>query len=699
MLRLLKVWFIDNVHDILIFVHRTFQMIMGPVGVIALGTIAVLIVTVAFQMSRVPDLKTLNQYHGADSIQIYDSKDKLICNVPLGGTSIAVPLSQIPRGVQMAVLAAEDHRFYQHPGLDLSGISRAMLANLQARRMQQGGSTITQQLVKNLFYGDEQRTIDRKVAEMLVALSVEQHYSKDEILAMYLNEIYFGNGAHGIEQAALKYFGKDVWDLSLAEGAFLAGLIRAPSFYGDPEHRQEAFVRQWQVLDVMVEYGYISQRECSWAKSKMLVFKSINSRVVIHPFNRYPYYVSFVLDFLRQHFTEAEMRREGLHVYTNLDRVAQEAAEQTLAREIVRAPRGVSNEALISMGAKDGAIRAIVGGAHDYWSNQWNSATNPHTVGSLFKPFVYLTGFLENQINPNSRIDDAPIKIPVEDGKIYSPVNFDHRYMGKITVRSALANSRNVCAVRVAQMVGISNVVNTARLAGVTTPLPQNYSLALGSAAISPLELIGAYGTFARGGLYIKPWAIRRIDNRSGHTIASFGPQVRRVFPDEPVFYLVDLLQEVVEHGTGTQAKLAGRPVAGKTGTADKARDIWFVGFTPDMVTAVWGGNDHNLPIAGHNVTGGSVMAQVWRDYNRAYYAKTPTPAGYLMAIKYQGAGTEVSAPAPERRRARSSTFRIAHVRQPRRPMRVIQTNPPETDYYQGAIRRNNNITDYVWAR
>jgi 1A family penicillin-binding protein len=700
MLRLLKVWFIDNVHDILIFAHRSFQLIMGPVGVIAIGAVAVLIVTVAFQMSRVPDLKTLNQYHGADSIQIYDSKDKLICNVSLGGSSIAVPLSQIPRGVQLAVLAAEDHRFYQHPGLDLSGITRAMLANFWARRMQQGGSTITQQLVKNLFYGDEQRTIDRKVAEMLVALSVEQHYSKDEILAMYLNEIYFGNGAHGIEQAALKYFGKDVWDLSLAEGAFLAGLIRAPSFYGDPEHRQETFVRQWQVLDAMVEYGYISQRECSFAKSRMLVFKSMNSRVVVHPFNRYPYYVSFVLDFLRQHFTEAEMRREGLHVYTNLDRVAQEAAEQTLAREIVRAPRGVSNEALISMGAKDAAIRAIVGGAHDYWSNQWNSATNPHTVGSLFKPFVYLTGFLTNQINPNSRIDDSPIKIPVENGKIYSPVNFDHRYMGKITVRSALANSRNVCAVRVAQMVGISNVVNTARLAGVTSPLPQNYSLALGSAAISPLELIGAYGTFARGGLYMKPWAIRRIDNRAGHTIASFGPEVKRVFPDEPVFYLVDVLQEVVEHGTGTQAKLAGRPVAGKTGTADKARDIWFVGFTPDMVTAVWGGNDQNLPIAGHNVTGGSVMAQVWRDYNRAYYAKTPQPAGYLMAIKYQGAGTEVNAPAPERHRVRPSVPRVAHVHQtPRRPVRVIQTNPPDTEYYQGAIRRNNNITDYVWAR
>src|SRR6516225_3029455 len=185
MLRLIKIWFIDNVHDIMVFAHRLFHMIMGPVGVIAIGTVAVLIVTVTFQILRVPDLRTLGQYHGADSIQIYDAKDRLITSVPLGGSRIAVPLSQIPRQVQLAVLAAEDHRFYEHPGLDLSGISRAMVANLLARRMQQGGSTITQQLVKNLFYSDEQRTIDRKVAEMIVALLVEQHYCKDEILAMY----------------------------------------------------------------------------------------------------------------------------------------------------------------------------------------------------------------------------------------------------------------------------------------------------------------------------------------------------------------------------------------------------------------------------------------------------------------------------------------------------------------------------------
>lgn len=702
MFRHLKIHFLDLIHDALVAVWQLFNLIMGPVGIIAIGTVAVLVVTVLFQILRVPDLKSLRQYHGADSVQIYDCKDQLISSVPLGGTRIAVPLSQIPKHVQLAVLAAEDHRFYEHPGLDLGGILRAMIANVVARRMQQGGSTITQQLVKNLFYGDEQRTIDRKVAEMFVAVSIEQHYSKDEILAMYLNEIYFGNGANGMEQAALKYFGKDAWDLSLSEGAFLSGLIRAPSFYGAPEHRQEAYGRQWQVLDSMVEFGFISPAACQYAKARPLYFKSVNTHVVVRPFNKYPYYVSFVLDYLRQRFTEAEMRREGLRVYTNLDRAAQEAAERTLAREIAHAPRGVSNEALISMAVKDSSIRAIVGGAHDYWSNQWNSATNPHTVGSLFKPFVYLTAFLSNNLNPNSLIEDTPLKIHLVDGKIYSPQNYDHRFLGKIKVRDALAQSRNVPAVRAAQMVGIESVVATARCAGVTTALPANLSLALGSCAISPLEMAGAYATFARGGLSTRPWAIRRIENRSGHIIYSYGPAFSRVYPDEPVFYLVDILKDVVDHGTGTQAKLAGRPVAGKTGTADKSRDIWFVGFTPDMVTAVWGGNDQNLPIAGHNVTGGSVMAQVFRDYNRAYYAKVPSPVGELWAIRFGGAGAEArsasgawSRSEAEIRALRRSQRRPRVARRARVAPRVVDTG----GQYYGAVRRNRNVTDYVWTR
>ena len=681
MFRLTKIYIEDLLHDVSIAINRVFSNVMAFVGLALVVIACVSAVLVWFQLRRVPDLNSLAYYHGGDSIQIFDCKDHLVCSVSLGGGRVIVPLSQIPKHVQLAVLAAEDHRFYEHSGLDIAGLIRALLTDLQAKRLQQGGSTVTQQLVKNLFFSDAKRSFDRKIAEMLVAVEIERHYSKDEIMSMYLNEIYFGNNANGIEQAALRYFGKDVGQLSLAEGAFLAGIIRAPSYFGAAERRQEGFVRQWQVLNAMQEYQYITPNQCELAKNTALSFKTVNFHMVDHPFNRYPYYVSFILDFLRTRFGETQ--KEGLRVYTNLDQTAQEAAERTLGRQIAHAPHGVTNEALISIAVKDAAIRAIVGGAHDYWSNQWNSATNPHTVGSSFKPFVYLAAFLEGVVSPRTIIEDSPIKIHLINGAAYSPQNFDHKFMGRITVREALAKSRNICAVRVAQMVGINKVVQTARLAGVQADLPPNLSLALGSAAISPLEMAGAYGCFARGGVAIRPWAIRRIEDRSGQPLVVYGPIIMRAFPDGPVGELVGILKDVVEYGTGTQAKLAGRPVAGKTGTADQARDIWFVGFTPDMVTAVWGGNDHNLPVVGHNVTGGSVMAQVWREYNRAYYAKNPIPPGHLLA------SDEGSYPQDK----------FAHQQVTKQ---AVKTNPDaseDTSLYQGAVRSNKGVTDYVWTR
>ncbi|MBI4533597.1 MAG: hypothetical protein HY711_06585 [Candidatus Melainabacteria bacterium] len=347
----------------------------------------------------------------------------------------------------------------------------------------------------------------------------------------------------------------------------------------------------------------------------------------------YPYYISYVLELLRDRFSQSEMRRQGLRVYTNLDPVAQEAGETILGEAIKKAPKGVSQGALVSVTVQDGAVLAIVGGVGNFWKNQWNRATNPHTVGSSFKPFVYLTALIKRVITPDSLVEDEPLVIKQPWGlPDYAPKNFDKRFLGKITVHRALALSRNVCAVRVAQKAGMDSVVETARLAGIQAKLDPNLSLALGSSAVSPLEMAGAYATFARGGVAIRPQVLRRIENNKGQIIELFETKVDKSFEAEPTAQLVSMLQEVVTSGTGTQARLVDRPVAGKTGTADESKDIWFIGFTPDLVTAVWGGNDDNLPIPGTYVTGGTVMAKIWRLYNEDYYKQHPMPPGSFIA-------------------------------------------------------------------
>jgi len=623
----------DGVRDAIAFGASLFHYTVIFVGIVIVIGGAALGVLVAWQLRSVPDLAFLEHYHPVDAIEIYDRNDQLVCSINHEDNRKTVQLARISKYVQDAVIAAEDRHFYEHHGVNYSSILRAMSANLLAGRVVEGGSTITQQLVKNLFFPEARRTLVRKVAEAIVAQQIESRYSKQQILAMYLNEIYFGNGARGIEQAAEIYFGKDAASLTLSESAFLAAVINAPSVNGSVQHRQDALVRQNEILDAMEQYGYVTGVQAKCAKRASLYFHLTADRKDEPPFQKFPYYVSYVLDQVHQRYDENQVRRSGLRVYTNLDPIAQTAAEQLLAKQIKTAPRGIDEEALVSIAVKDGSVRAIVGGAGDYWTNQWNSATNPHTVGSAFKPFVYLTAFLNDSLTPESKVDDSPLTVN-QVSMTYTPKNYDGKFMGKISVREALAKSRNIPAVRTALMVGVDNIVQTAKLAGIVTPLEGNLSLALGSCALSPLEMASAYGTFARGGIAITPWTIRHVDDLNAHVIEKFDPVACRTMPQEPVALLVDVLQDVVTSGTGTQARLTDRPAAGKTGTADRSRDLWFIGFTPDMVTAVWGGNRENKAILDKHVTGGSVMARVWRDFNKTYYAKAPTPAGTLIAAK-----------------------------------------------------------------
>lgn len=597
-------------------------------------------VMVGLELSRVPNLSFLEHYQPVSHIQIFDRNDKLICKIESEEKRKIIPLSQITPHMQRAVLAAEDHHFYEHHGLDFFGIARATIANIIARHTVQGGSTVTQQLAKNLFFESSKRSMSTKVAEAIVANQLEERFSKEKILELYLNEVYFGNGAYGIEQAANMYFDKPAAELTPAESAYIAGLIRWPARGGLPQYRKENIARQHDVIDKMLEYGYITAGQAEEAKQQRLVFKSRPQKAIAkNQLTKYPYYCSYVLDLVKDLFTEGEMQRHGLKVYTNLDPAAQEAAERALGYGIAHAPAGCNQGALVSVNVKDGAVLALVGGVGDYMKHQWNCATNPHTVGSAFKPFVYLAGFSRGVFSPASYIEDKPIVIHREHEADYKPKNYDGKYMGDITVAEALAYSRNTCAIRAAQRVGLDSVIETARLAGIKGDLAPQISLALGCSAASPLEMAGAYATFARGGVYIRPSVIRRIDDKHGNTLQAFYHGSERVFNEQPVALLVDVLQEVVAQGTGANAKLPDRPVAGKTGTSDQAKDLWFVGFTPDLVTAVWGGNSDNKPIPGTHVTGGTVMARIWRDYNRAYYARHNVPDSWFVACTHLAGG------------------------------------------------------------
>jgi len=548
-------------------------------------------------------------------VQFYDRYDHYICTIHADRDRQPVPLSKISKNMRKAVVAAEDHHFYNHHGIDIYGIVRAFNKNRKAGHVVEGGSTITQQLVRNLYLDKTDRSYKRKIKEVFLSWDAENRYSKAKLLETYLNEVYFGGGVYGIERAANHYFDKHALQLSIPESAFLAGLIKSPSVFGNPANRKLALARQHEVLDKMAEYGYIAQAQTDALKSEKLSFKEGQNQL------KYPCYMTYALHVVSKEMGD-QMWKQNLQVYTNLDPGAQKAATAVLNKGIKSAPKGVNQGALVSMSVRDGAVLAMVGGVGNYQDNQWNRALFPHTAGSSFKPFVYLTGLIKGVLQPDTLIDDAPLSISSPNSPTWTPKNFDGKFKGWMTVRDALAYSRNICAVRVALETGIPAIVETAHAAGITSQLDPYPSLALGTCAVSPLEMAVAYSTLARNGVYMPPQVIRAIHTADGKTCREFAATASNNLPAEAVSELVDVMQDVVKRGTGTRASLPGIAVAGKTGTADGARDIWFCGFTPDTVTTVWGGSDKNQAIHGNNVTGGSVMASIWRQYMIAYYAE-----------------------------------------------------------------------------
>lgn len=581
--------------------------------------VAFALCVVAFFLT-LPDVRKVAESAPGTAIQIFDKDDQLIVTTDGDEEREFVPLANIPKVMQQALIAAEDHNFYNHNGISFRGIMRAFLNNAEAGRVVEGGSTLTQQLAKNLFFESGDRSIIRKAREAVLAVEIEKAYTKDQIMEMYLNQVYFGRSAYGLERAAKRFFGKTSRALTLPEAAYLAGILKAPSQLGDPKNLDDARERQQIVLDEMMELKFITSAQAKTAKKTKLAFSRSNSRLT-----KFPYYLSAVQEFLKVNIDKDVLEKGGLRVYTNLDQAAQRFAERTVAQRVRGGAGGMNQAALVSMLVSDGSVVALVGGAGDYWKHQYNSATGPHTMGSAFKPFIYLTAFMQGKLTPDTIIDDSPIVVPQRGLLPWVPKNFDGEFYGPMTVREALALSRNICAVRAALAVGIGNVIETAKVAGIKSELIATPALSLGASAASPLEMATAYATFARGGTYLEPKLVRKVEGRAGYK-KEFNYYPQKVFPDGPVRALVSCMESVVKEGTGVNARLSDRPVAGKTGTSDQARDLWFVGFTPHMVTAVWGGNDQRRSLGG--LTGGAVLTGLWKAYNERYYRTNKVPAG-----------------------------------------------------------------------
>lgn len=555
-----------------------------------------------------------NNMRPAVSSQVFDSQGKLITTLHSDQNRLPIDINKVPKNLQNAFIAAEDNRFYDHIGVDPIGILRAVVTNLTNRGIAQGGSTITQQLAKNAFLSQDQ-TLKRKIQEAILALELERKYSKKEILEMYMNQIYFGRGAYGIQTAAHTYFGKDVGDLTLAECAMIAGLPKSPNYYSSSVN--EATARKNVVVGQMEKYGYITPSQAEEAKKSSL---DIKQKSTSNTTDETAYFIDYVTQEIAQKYGDDALYKDGLKIYTTLDTDKQHAAVQAMRHlpETHTDDQGLTQPqgAIISIDPKTGHILAMVGGRGQDSFNRASMAVRQ--PGSAFKPFVYMTA-MEHDMTPDTIMEDKK----VEYGG-WSPHNADNSYQGRMPLWKALALSVNTVAVQLADKVGPSNVIANAKKLGITTlvedgsPNDDNLaSAALGglTKGVTPLEMAAAYGAFANKGVYIKPTAIVKILDRNGNVLEdnSSDMQKTQVMSEKTAYEMTSMLEGVIARGTGTAASI-GRPAAGKTGTTDDNHDAWFIGYTPDIVTAVWVGDDTGSQSLGE-IYGGTVPAQIWHDY------------------------------------------------------------------------------------
>ena len=593
-----------------------------------------------------PGIDALKDYRPSIASRVYDDNNELIDEFFLEDRKV-VKIKEIPKIVPSAFIAAEDSRFYQHQGFDIQSISRAVFKNFEAGHIVQGASTITQQVAKMMYLSPEKKYL-RKVKEAILAYKIDKYLTKDEILNLYLNQIYLGHGTYGIESAALGYFGKSAHALNLPEAALLAGLPKAPSTYSPFLHYDKAKQRQIYVLTRMMEDGYISQAEMKRAIATPLKMRPIKPKDKVAA-----YFVEHVRRYVQEKYGADVLYKEGLSIYTTLNLAAQrdarDAMEKGLAELEAREGHepGLAQGALYSMDVKTGAIRAMVGG-RDFNKSEFNRATQSRRQpGSAFKPLIYTAAF-DKGMNPSTRFVDSPLVIEDvsrEDG-LWKPRNFDDKFLGPITMRTALVHSRNVVTIKILQDIGIDYAASYAMNMGITSALTRTLSLALGTSGVTLQELVRAYGVLANGGKKVTPYFIKKIIDRTGNVFEETKVQSEQVIDSRIAFMTTYVMQDVVESGTGRRVKSIGRPIAGKTGTTNDVRDAWFIGFTPSVITGVWVGFDQEISL-GKQEVGGRAAAPIWLYFMEKFLQSAPvetfpTPEGIVFIKVDQKTGARV---------------------------------------------------------
>lgn len=561
--------------------------------------------------ANMSDLPEVANVKPAASSQIYDVHGNLITTVHATENRLPVKLSQVPKDLQNAFIATEDNRFYSHHGVDPIGIMRAIWVNIAHDGVAEGGSTITQQLARNAFLTQD-RTLKRKIMEAMLAIRIEQYYTKQEILEMYLNQIYFGQGAYGVQAAAHVYFGKNVQDLDLAQSAMLAGLPQSPNYYSPLTNYKAGKARQAVVLGQMVKYDYIDQATADKAKDEDLGLREKSEAA--HSDNNASYFIDYVISEIAEKYGDDAVYKDGLKIYTTIDMKAQDAAVQAMHNlpNFYTDDKGLTQPqgALIAINPHNGYIVAMVGGRGDDSFNR--AVLAERQPGSAFKPFVYLAA-IQDGMTPGTVMDDKKIEF---NG--WSPKNYEGTYSGQMTLRYALQHSVNTIAVQLADAVGMRKVLNLASSLGITTlddSKDNNLAAALGGLTngVKPIDMAVAYGTLANGGVKVKPVAITKIVDRNGQVVEENSTEEQRVVDPKYAYVITNMLESVMSGGTGGGASI-GRPAAGKTGTTDESKDAWFVGYTPDLVAAVWMGDDYGIETL-DGITGGTVPAVIWRDF------------------------------------------------------------------------------------
>lgn len=655
------------------FRHKVRRKLYFWSGLILLVTFMISSVTY-YILKDLPSIDNLDDYTPSLTTRVFDRNEEFIAQFALEQRAF-LSLDKIPKALQNAVIAMEDEKFFRHWGISFKGILRALLRDISRKKAAQGGSTITQQLSKNIFLTRE-KTIIRKIREILIALQIEHNFSKSEILQLYLNEIYFGMGAYGVKSAAKRYFAKQVEDLTIAECALLAGVIPRPASYDPFKHPERALWRRNTVINRMHKSGFIMQSERDEAlKEPLPEDKPDRHRT------QSPYFVEYVRKILEPRHGFNTLWKGGLKIYTTLDWKAQQKAEEIMDAKLQEIDEEVNKKllekykdglpldeqgqeieleklpeykklqgAFLAMDVKTGAIRVMIGG-RDYKETKFNRAVQAkRQPGSAFKPFVWMSALL-NGYTPATIVEDTAktyyfdgknwrlfeedsadfaMKLASEDfaGEkdfdIWVPRNYDNVSMGRITLRKGLEKSRNLVSINLIDTIGPTVVVSTAKKAGIKQHLSPNLSLALGSCDVPLIELANGFATFANHGIRVEPFAVTKVMDARGRLLEENHPVEEEVFSPQHSYLLINMMKGVVQRGTATRARALGRPLAGKTGTGQDHRDLWFIATTPDVTAGAWMGYDDFSTIESKDWTGGETVVPWWTEIMKEVVKEMP---------------------------------------------------------------------------